>query len=468
MKLALVSLERNEPDPPMGLAYIASYLRKYGNFDNTVIVDKEDPIKRLRKEKPDLIGVGSMTYEFPRARIIAKQIKEEFDVPTIIGGHHITLMPHHFESSGYDLAVIGEGEQTMLELVNIFERKGFNAEDLGKIKGIAFRESDKGIFTEKRPLAENLDVIPYPARDLLKMDEYYKTLRRATFKKFGIYLPMFTSIGCPYKCAFCSISVFWQKARFHSAEYVVGEMKELVEKWGADGIILYDDLFIADKKRVEKIAALLKEEGLTDRVSFHMYGRANLIDESICRTLKSMNVAITEFGLESGSERTLSYLKGGNVTVAQNRNALKLCKQFGFKTIGSFIIGCPGETEDDLKQTMSLVKDFNLDQAHVYQLTPFPGTKIWEYAKQKGFVSDSPDFDLEKIYLRKFKDEMVLTDEISPQKLKEWYELFQKEVEKKIKKTSVLSYAKHLKAKHIKYLFTKRFLKKVIRFRNMI
>ena len=119
MKLALISLKGNESDPPLGLAYIASYARKYGNFDNIIIVDKEDQMKRLRREKPDVIGISVMTHEFPSAKILAGQLRQEFGVPLIIGGHHIALMPQHFTNSNFDIAVIGEGEQTMLELIPV-------------------------------------------------------------------------------------------------------------------------------------------------------------------------------------------------------------------------------------------------------------------------------------------------------------------------------------------------------------
>jgi len=173
---------------------------------------------------------------------------------------------------------------------------------------------------------------------------------------------------------------------------------------------------------VREISELLKKEGLND-LQFYVWARANLISEEICGYMKNMNVAVTEFGLESGSEKILKYLKKGNVTVEQNKNALAMCKKYGFRTVGSFIIGSPGETEEDLKQTLSLVRDKNLDQVRVFQLTPFPKTELWEYAKQKGFVSDSPDFDLRKIFVETFREDMILTDEISPEKLKEWYGL---------------------------------------------
>jgi anaerobic magnesium-protoporphyrin IX monomethyl ester cyclase len=462
MKLALVSPERNEPDPPLGLAYIASYLRKYGNFYNTIIVDKEDPMKRLRREKPDVIGISSMTYDFPRAKVLAEQIKKEFDVPLVIGGNHITLMTHHLQPSAFDIAVIGEGEETMLELVQLYERKGsFEPDDLKRIRGIAFKDGNNIVMTDKRPLIANLDSVPFPARDLLKMKEYYATLRRDCFGDFGVYIHMLTSRGCPYNCAFCSTSVFWHGARFHSAQYVVSEIKELVEKYKVDGIHIWDDLFIARKERVGEIAELLKKEGLKD-LKFHVFARANLINEDICNYMKTMNVAVTEFGLESGSEKVLKYLKKGTVTVEQNRSALAMCKRFGFQTLGDMIIGSPDETEEDLRQSLSLIQDKNLDQARVFHLTPYPRTDVWDYAKQKGLVSDSPEFDLRKLNLGGFKENMVLSEKIPPEKLKEWYDVFTEAIRKKNGGENAMRYFKSLKARHIKYMLTKRFIGKML------
>jgi len=463
MKVALISLNQSEGDPPLGLPYLASYARKYGGFDDIVIVDKEDPIKRIKKEKPDLIGISAMTYEFPRAKEVAFKIKSNFDIPLIIGGHHISLMPNHFDRNLFDLAIMGEGEQTFLELLQLFEGGGnFPKNKLRKIRGVMYPNNGTIKRTEPRPLIKNLDKIPLPARDLLKMEDYYVTIRKATFGKFGIYLSMLTSRGCPYNCAFCSIAVFWQRARFHSAEYVVNEMKHLIDKYKIDGLIFYDDLFTMNRARLREIVRLLRKEKINEQVEFHVYGRANLINKEICELLKKMGVSVVEFGLESGSEKILKYLKGGTVTVADNRRAIRLCKQFGMKTIGSFIIGSPHETENDLKQTMKLVKDKNLDGVHVYQLTPYPGTRVWEHAKLQGLVSDSKNFNLERIYLRYFKPEMVLTDKISKEKFQQWYYKFQEEVAEKNYRLQAGDVFSRIGPKHIKYFLKPRFIKKFL------
>lgn len=463
MKLALVNLNMDVPDPPLGLAYLAAYVRKYSDIDKIVIIDKEDQLKAIKREKPDVIGIGSMTYEFPQAKNLAKQIKENFNIPVIIGGHHITLMPNHFINSIFDVGVISEGERTLTELIQIFEKHGsFPAKELRKVKGIIFKnERSVNEQTQMRELIEPLDEIPYPARDLLKMREYYLTLRKATFGKFGIYGQMLTSRGCPYKCTFCSTTLFWCRPRLHSAEYVVGEMKHLIEKYRVDGILIFDDLFIVNKKRIADIAKLMAEEKINEKVKLYIYGRTNLINDEVLKSLKKMNVVTIEFGLESGSDKTLRYLKKGSVTVNDNRNALRLCKKYGFKTYGSFIIGSPEETEEDFKQTLNLVNDKNLDGAHVYQLTPYPGTEVWEYAKKAGLVSDDPNFDLRKIYLFDFKPDLIMSKHVSKEDFTKWYNFLQSEAEKKLLKISVKEAFSEIKPKHLRYILTPRFIKKI-------
>jgi magnesium-protoporphyrin IX monomethyl ester (oxidative) cyclase len=462
MKLALLSIADMESDPPLGLAYIASYLREYGNFGNTIIIDKEDPIERIKKEKPDLVGISSLTHEFPKANSLAKEIKTEFNIPVIIGGQHISLMPTHFIQSNFDIGVIGEGEQTTLELVELFEKEGsFDTKKLKSIKGIVYRNERNALkMTEPRPLIEPLDKIPFPARDLLKMKEYYLTLRLTTFRKFGIYAGIITSRGCPYNCVFCSPTQFWQKCRFHSAKYIVSEIKFLLEKYKLDGVLIFDDLFIANKVRTKQVADLIKKEGINEQVEFYIKGRANLMDDEICRTLKKMNTTVVEFGLESGSEKILNYLKKGTVTVEQNRKALQISRKYGFRTVASFIAGTPNETEEDMKQTLDLMKDNNLQRGFVCQLTPFPGTQIWDYAKQKGIVSDDMNFDYKQLLVLEYKPDLLLNDSIPREKFEKLFFEMKKTLVNKRDRANI-NHILSLKPKHLRYIITKRFITKI-------
>lgn len=449
MKLALVNLSVGEI-PPLCLCYLASYLRKYG-FNDTIIVDEPNPLKRIKKENPDIVGLSSMTHAFPEAKKLAGEIKQQFDIPIIIGGHHISLLPQHFRDSPFDLAVIGEGEQTLLELINALESN----RKLDNVRGVIFRKGKKVIMTPPRPLIENLDSIPYPALDLIDIKKYL-TLTSMTANP-GVYMPIVSSRGCPYKCVYCSTTAFWKRARLRSADCVVDEVKYLVKKYKVDQISIWDDLFVTSKQRVKDIVNRLKQEGL-DYLEFCLPARANLMDAELCDLLKQMNTKQIGFGFESGSPKILNYLKCGNVTVEQNKNAIRLCKKNHIKVHGYFVVGSPDETDEDLQKTYDLAQQ--CDQIQVFQLMPLPATVVWEQAKAKGIVSEDTGFDLTKLrMIDAFKEDLVMTNYLSAKRLEKWYWLFQDLAFKKMRQ-GLLENIMRLQPKYIKQLLKYSFIKK--------
>jgi radical SAM superfamily enzyme YgiQ (UPF0313 family) len=350
-----------------------------------------NPIKEIIHSKPDLVGFTSDTLAYTKTLKQVKVLKKKINVPFVIGGVHITAMPKSLDPI-FDFGVIGEGEETFLETLELFKKKKrFPRASLHKIKSLIFYDNKRLIETPRRPLIKNIDELPFPARDLVPMEEYYLKDQINLFgvKKMGTLM---TSRGCPYRCVFCGSPVQWGRVRFHSPEYVVKEIELLVREYKVDGIMFWDDLFIFPESRIEKIANLIKEKDLHKKVTFFGYARANLINEKICNILKGINVKRLIFGLESGSERILGYLKQHSVTVAENRNAIKLCRKYGITTSSGFITGTPGETVFDLKKTYEFMKKYPLDNTQVYILTPYPGTQIWKLAEDKGLVSDRMDF----------------------------------------------------------------------------
>ena len=309
--------------------------------------------------------------------------------------------------------MIGEAEETFFEIVYLFlKKRRISEKDLSKIDGLVYFDKNKKLrFTKQRRLIENLDSIPFPARGLLDMDKSY--------------IFMFSSRGCPYKCYFCSSSSFWKKARFHSAEYVILEISEIMGKYGPEKIAFYDDLFIADKNRLRSIVEKIEQLKINRKLSFHISARSNLINEEVVSLLKRMNVRSVNIGFESGSEKILNYLKGDNISVKDNKRAVNLLNKAGIIVCGSFVIGAPIDTKETILETYNFIKNNKIDTFAVYTLTPYPETKAWDYALEHGLVSEYMDFsnlciDNPMDYTKK----VAISQNISKKELYEFHKKF--------------------------------------------
>lgn len=380
--------------PPLGLAYLPAYLRKYLGFDGTVLeLSEEGSFEDIKKHQPDIVGFSCVTRDYSKIRNLAGRVKEELGIPTLLGGHHITPIPHTLHPE-FDLAVIGEGEQTMLELIELYARDGgWRPENLRGVRGIAYPEKGRAVVTPPHELIEPLDRIPFPARDLMDMEKYTSPVYDWSFIKPLRIASVSTSRGCPYKCVYCTASVFWQKYRGFSAPYVVEELKILLEHYPVDVIYIADDLFIGDKARLRQIVELIREAGINREVRFWANARANLVDDEVCSLLKEMNLWHIAFGFESFSEPVLKFLKKGTVSVEQNKRAFALAKEYGFDVEGNFMVGSPLEKKEDMLKTYNFIKNNDLDSFGVQVTTPLPGTELWDMAKTRGLVSENMDFD---------------------------------------------------------------------------
>jgi len=434
-KLVLINIEDPKTGwghPALGIGYIASYIREYLHLDDIAIVDKEkNPFKAIKKLNPDVLGIGFCTEDFNAAVQLAKQVKSELGIPIIAGGQHISLIQHTL-SKVFDICVIGEGEQTMLELMQLYLKENeFKKSNLKKIHGIGFHNNGDVVLTERRELIRPLDKIPFPARDLFKMKEYLAPRRSISDRMLSRGTQIMTSRGCPYKCVFCSSLNFWQSVRYHSPTYVVEEMKELIEKYKIDGIVIFDDLFAADKKRLKEIIELMKKEKIIGQLIFRCYTRVNFAaDEETCELLQKMGVTDVNFGFESGSQKILSYLKKNTVSIEQGKKAIKNCKKHDIHVNGCFILGSPSETKEDMLTTLKFIKDNPIDTISLCLLTPFPGTELWEYAKQKGLVSDDMDFSRLHVEPSDLDNSLILNETMSKEEFSKTYYMIKKEIEK--------------------------------------
>lgn len=388
MKLALVdTFEEKGSTSPLGLMSIATYLREHGFKDATIIdVAVDDVLAKLDSLKPDAVGISAYTFRYNRAILLARMIKELYDIPVFIGGAHITLAPYSLDPV-FDFGVVGEGEQTTLELVEALEA----GKPLSNIHGLVFPRS---ILTPKRELIDPLDLIPIPDRSLASQ-LYFSKLRSFNGQEL-VEGNILTSRGCLYRCPFCATSLFWQKLRFNSVERVVEEVSYLKDTYHVTCINIWDDFFTISKKRVGQIVDALVKEHLTEDLQYRVQVRVNTFDTAMAKLLKKMNVTNLNFGLETGSQRMLNIVKK-DVTVEQIKKAVHLGCYYNFQVTGSLIFGMPEETLYDMRQTLQLI-DYCYQEGAAYiwffVATPYPSTVWWEQAKELGTVSDDMDWDL--------------------------------------------------------------------------
>jgi len=393
-KILLVSNDINEETiselaAPIGLCYLASYVEKNLPGDFEFIIKSN--LDQLPIEEADLVGISSMSRYFPRAAKLAAEIKARKNVPVILGGAHLNALPSSLPPV-FDLGVTGEGEVTFTELLSLFKAEGgFPKKELEKIKGLVYHDEGKLKQTACRPLIENLDEIPFPKRDL--------------WQNLGSGVMWISSSrGCPFNCVFCAVAR--TSHREFSAEYVAEELLYVKKTFNPPAISFHDDLFMMNQERLEQIIKTLRQKGFKRDTSFGLSLRANFITPESVKLLKELNVITVFIGIESGCEATLNYLKGGNLKLEQVNNALKLLRENNIMVEASFIIGAPPETRENLLETYNFILDHYQKGEITFLLTnlitPYPGSRIWEYAKQRGLVSDDMDFSRLNMALTSF------------------------------------------------------------------
>lgn len=354
-RVGLISLKSGDGCVPMGLVYLGTYLKNNGVNVDIIDANYCDPYQTIMQNHYDLLGISAMTVHYGRAVRLARSIKKTLKTPIIIGGVHISTLPVSMEDC-FDTAIIGEGEKAFLDIVKYGVHKG---------------------IVQGQPI-ENLDDLPHPDWSLVDR-HYFDYVPSTTFGEFGIEGNILTSRGCPYRCRFCSTTQFWSKLRFHSANYVVDEINQLVGK-GCTLIQIWDDLFTINIPRLVEIKDKLK---LPKKVKFNCQPRPNLVTDRLCKILKDMNVTIGIFGFESGSDKVLGYLKRNTVTVQENRTAVLKFRTHKIGIQGSVVLGSPGETIEDMYKTLDFV-NFCIKQGvqrlWSFILMPYPGTEMWKIA----------------------------------------------------------------------------------------
>ena len=384
--------------PPVGLLYIAAYLRQQepaweiGIYDSQV---EERVFEALLDEfRPDVVGITCQSALVYSTLEAARVVKEKNPLTrTVVGGVHASLRPQDLlEGPHVDLVVRGEGEETFLEICAAWEKE----RPLDGIAGISYRQAgtrDAGeplpgspreiTGTPDRPISADLDSYPMPALDLVPIEKYRISPDMRTGSRLGLII---TSRGCPYDCMFCANKLLTKRSyRLRSIPSVLEEIDYYLEHHQITQLMIFDDNFAVNKKRTLELCAEFVKRGYPEKFSWWTEARVDVLDEEILTAMKRAGCSIISLGLESGNQRLLDFIKK-DITLEQTRTTVGLIHKSGIKSRASFILGLPTETRQESLNTIKFAYSLPLDQVRFSIATPFPGTELWDIAVQEGRI----------------------------------------------------------------------------------
>ncbi|MDY6968754.1 MAG: radical SAM protein [Spirochaetota bacterium] len=372
------------PTPPFGLMSLGAYLLERGievRIEDYIITPYSiEAIKNsIGSFNPDVVGATGVTMNINNALRLLKDCKSiNPDVITAIGGPHVTFDSDKIlhENIYVDYIIRGEGELTFTELLEKIDSKS----SVDNIKGISYRKGDRIINNESRPFIEDINVLPFPARNLIQLNKY---------KALGFPINMVTSRGCPFECIFCVGSrMMGRKVRYFKVDRVVDEFEQLASL-GFNQINIVDDLFTSNKERCIAICNEIIDRKI--KHSWNAFARVNTVSKDLLEKLKEAGCNLICFGIESGNQNILNTIKK-KITLEQVHNAINLCNDVGIEPMCSYIMGLPGENKETAKNTYNFAKELNTNYGfHI--LSPFPGSEVREKKDEYGIRILTDDWD---------------------------------------------------------------------------
>ncbi|MFC1833332.1 B12-binding domain-containing radical SAM protein [Thermodesulfobacteriota bacterium] len=405
---------------PLGILYLAGYMREHGH--EVMAIDGEannlttgQVLDRIGSFAPQLVGISSSTVVFSRAVELAKEIKGLHpELTIVIGGPHVSSNPYlAMAFREMDLGVMGEGEETLLELVQVLENQG----DFSRVKGLVYRDGEELHINHPRPYISDLDQLPLPAYDMIP-DLLLYAPPPCNYKKLPV-VNIITSRGCPNQCTFCDKNVFGSRFRARSAVNIAGEIEHLFQQYGVREIAFVDDTFTVGKKRVYELFDLLKQR----IISFPWTCMTHIksVDSDLIKYMKANGCWHVSLGIESGDEQILRRIKK-DISLDQVRRVVRWCREAGIKTKGFFIVGHPGETMETIDKTIDFAVSLPLDDVVATINTPIPGSPQYQETSQFGDLDESDWSQFN--YWRPVFVPAGLTKEVLLEKHREFYRRF--------------------------------------------
>lgn len=399
-------IERNSVLPPYSLLQIASLLRERRHEVDLIDANGENINYSAYEKIVSQMDYEAVIFRFTpttfdwdmRIAAISKRYSDAFTIGICwtLGGFAKKVLE---EAKDLDIYLRHEYEVAAPELIDNLSKR--NA--LSDVAGIGYRVNGEIKVNQDAQPIKNYNEIPLPAYDLLKsFDFYYENTKHG--QPFTI---MYTSKGCPYSCIYCTVANTKWKAR--SAESVLGELRYLKQNFDIKTVTFFDEAFTIDKKRVEKITEALIDERLD--IKWYCNSRVDFIDRDLLEKMKQAGCGAVCMGIESGSQKIVS---GANkkASVENAAEAIRFVKEAGLKVYCSFIFGLPGENRETVKETIEFVKRTLPTGALFNVAVPYPGTKLYEIALEKGWITEQTDF--RKMYQH---ESIMRTDDLTKEEL---------------------------------------------------
>jgi len=370
--------------PPLGLLYIASYLRQHRNVDIRVIDQRGENaacgsvLERVRSFAPDIVGFRCLSADATLVTECVAGVKSSLrDALVVVGGPYVSAIGSLvLEAVLGDAAVIGEGELAFEQIAAVVAD---GDRDFSHIPGLIWRDAANDIIVNPgtSPVVEDLDLLPMPAYDLLDVSIYGR-MRNMSMIPWRKYLALFTSRGCPYQCNYCH-HIFGKRYRAHSPERVAEELEYFSKRFGCRDYDVVDDVFNLDRRRVLALSKLVRQRGLDVKIAFPNGLRTDILDAETVNALVDMGVYASAFALESGSPR-IQKLVGKNLDIDKFLEGVRLATNRGIFSWGFMMLGFPTETEEELDTTIRVACQSQLHAGLFFVVTPYAGTELREMA----------------------------------------------------------------------------------------
>ncbi|MGC2423997.1 MAG: radical SAM protein [Nitrospirota bacterium] len=377
--------------PPIGLGYLASSLRKHNHEVKIIdsvkdVLTQDELVSRILAEKPQILGFQTFSHDAASVKKTISLIKErDNSIIMLAGGPHPSgVLDEIFMDIGnLDFAFAGEAEISLPIFIDAIQNGNLDSR-LKEIPGLLWRDGERVVINEIE-LNPDLDSIPFPAWDLINPSTYPEAPQGVFFKRFPI-APLIVTRGCPYDCTFCAgKTVSGRRLRSRSVENVLQEIRVLTQDYGIKEIHILDDNFTLRREFVKEFCGRLLSEGFDITWNCPNGVRLDTLDEDVVGIMKESGCYTVSVGIESGSQRILDKMRKG-LTLDKIKQQIGLLKKCGMTVNGFFIIGYPGETREEILETISFAKSLPLTRAIFYNYLPLPGTEAYKQLKESGGI----------------------------------------------------------------------------------